>query len=788
MLSTEFNNIPANNRGKRIKALYQEILRQADALTIPTVEATAESQAVEAWYERNTAKLIYNAVKANKLESLATAAPESFKTLMEQEKKSNYVERVRTSIAYFMSDGPENSVGEWLSGKQHEIQDAFLNKLKEKGEKIIAEANDQLISQTTRLEIARKSGQENLIVGAKSYADLVNALTGRDAEGVLEILQSEQMQRIPEYLRYELLSMPVADEKSAILALTACAHSKDEEEKLIARFIAATGSGEGVTLLAQACAQVTEAQQDDFRKYLKSHAGLAVQINSDWTMNANAYVNASYGKGLFTITNHDGSRTEFDMSREKAHALLEILSAGPGYMAIAGNYAININAYASASYEDNKLELHEQDGSYIRFTMDEQEASQVLKQLAKMPPYSAFNERNVINTNAYQYVAYAEGTLRMKKQNGKYTHYNIGEEKAADLLAALEARPNYIRIENELLNMNAVSNISYDETNQRLDFEDAGGSGIAWFTMEREAASALFDKVAQRPGFIRLNDDIIVNMNLIADVDYNYTSKDRLVFGNTGGHAILRVEMTEAQAKPIIDALAERPNFMRIADNIVVNTNAVADVDYDRSSKGRLALGNAGGRMIANYEMTHEKAQPIIYALAERANFIRTDKDAVINFFSIGDVRYIGDMQPKISYRGPGRDQITSVEMDSSKARACFNSLHKVGLTMAQAQSEYLTMQQELGLEAAESSSYQSSYSSSYTDTSGTDMLMAAATISLMSSVMDTFSASSGMDMFNGGGGSFGGGGSSGSWNISCDIANDPMMNPDLRRKNFDFN
>lgn len=236
-------------------------------------------------------------------------------------------------------------------------------------------------------------------------------------------------------------------------------------------------------------------------------------------------------------------------------------------------------------------------------------------------------DRNLINTNSYSGVSYANGRIRMFDPSGK-TAINLPRavSEAQPLLDAIGPRSNMIPLGGDrYMNANMVALVRFRR--EDVDFIGADGKLLHSFPATRQDMATVQDNIAKRGNFVRADSKIFINTSACAAAGIQ--GGVFRVYNSRGKPLYEWRDMPLDQSIPLLETFSGRPGFVGVNPSLQVNAGNWAEaVGQDNT----LILSNSSGSGSLSWKCrAADDVQGFMTAFAARPGAVRISADTIIN-------------------------------------------------------------------------------------------------------------------------------------------------------------
>ncbi len=512
----------------------------------------------------------------------------------------------------------------WFRGAARSDKMNFLTRLKNTGDTVQNSVASELEKARADYDATGEKGWAKMLAAKKFYEGITAAIEGGDASALRKALRADRSAPVSPAVKAALFALPVAGYTDLLSAVAAIkTQNPVEEARLVGQVM--TGLGDDhlalIALRKAVDGLQDEAQAERFRKYAVGFAGQYAPFpDSAVNMNQVGYGQYNAEKKQLAVKTLNGYGWNFPMGEEDARYTLESMEARRNFMRI-DDAAINVNhvGYGSFDADKQQLKIKTLNGYGWTFTMNKEKAEEVLEQLAARPGYARI-EGAAINLNQVGYGSFdaTKQQLAVKTLNGYGWTFDMDAAKAERVLEQLLEKPNYFRIENTAINLNQVGYGSFDAARQQLAVKTLNGYG--WnFDMDGTKAEAVMQKITERPNYVRI-ENTVINTNQVGYGSYDAT-KQQLAVKTLNGYG-WNFDLDAAKAEEALGLFTAKPNYQRI-QNSAVNVMQVGYAHYD-ADKQKLAVKTLNGYGW-NFDMQADEAANTLQAFKKRREFLEIE-------------------------------------------------------------------------------------------------------------------------------------------------------------------
>lgn len=613
-----------------------------------------------------------------------------------------------TPLGEAFKSRPAASIAGWISGRTKEQTMSFNAALKQAGPEIktrglaLVESFKASSAETAARSLATLSAVHAF------YSDVVQAVRTRDAARFQDALKPENSPSVPEDVKARLFATPIDQGKTPLQSLGDFSFPTIRDEAAVLQAVVASFQNDvkGMRFLADLAAQATDdVKRERFQAYMSSFTGTIIPFSPTKVINANNFSLVEYAQGTLSV--YGARRNQISASRmspEEAAPFLDAFSSRPNVLSISDISHVNMNSVAAVFYQDERLKVYDMQGQEaFTWTVNAEKFAALASEVLKRPNFVKINDTHVININACGAVLSSDKRLRVYNTSGseKFTWSTPPEAMVKSFVDAVASRAQFAAMSpTQHFNINSIAALSYDGDRLVL-YNSQGGHTFGWSKVSAEEAAPLIEAYAKKPGVIKINDNNFVNAASWSAITY---IDGQLGFRRYSGSLALAWKMDQDEAQPILAQIAKRPNMLPIFDAVFVNANSCAAVSfYD----GSLRFYNSQGSNTLGWKLPAEEAAPILDKFKQRPNFVGLFDQTVINANSFPAVVYESG---SLSFRNARGSQAIGWQVNPARFEAFVGNLRTVGQTNA-LKADFSDHKGELKKAFASSGSSSNSYS-----------------------------------------------------------------------------
>ena len=275
-------------------------------------------------------------------------------------------------------------------------------------------------------------------------------------------------------------------------------------------------------------------------------------------------------------------------------------------------------------------------GEDYKRPMDDDRITALFNKLVDDGSFIAIGDE-LINTSTLQSLWYDSGKLYYQ-QAGDDGSVRMPQNEAEQIFDKLLEQKKFMRIADEVVNMNKVVNAWFEEagwlSSDKLRLNFIGDSSTTIYVDERQAKAAM-DQFAKRPHFAEIGGEI-VNVAMAGNV---WLSGKKLHISYPGTSCTIR--MGSETGRHLYDVFDEKFGFHEVGDELL-NGNMVSSADATKggwfsSDRVRYKILRDYGSISENYK----DAQSLVDSFAAQDNYVEIEGD-VLNINSLSSIYYDG--------------------------------------------------------------------------------------------------------------------------------------------------
>lgn len=597
----------------------------------------AEASKVAQWHERRGLDWVIKNVQAGQAFDWREAQ-EEIKATPAIENKTFASFLLDTPITGLFAAKPQSSVTGWITGSTKEKLAIFNDNLKSAG--IVIKANAALRVEEYKAEVARaeKAFTENLFSAHQFYTQVLAATSQRDRAAFLVAIHSPEAKTLSGSAKLKLLDAQVMRGQTSLDVLLNAPFSSPKEEAEFMESVLRQLDDDtvGLRFLSQSIERAQDpAQKERFRAYLSAFAGTAIPVNQNTVINANNFSGVDYAGGKLTLRDAQGkSLLEWGMPAAEAKPILDAFAARSNMLRLHENFYVNVNSYAAIQIEPGKIDFYGADGRIARtWPLSEESPQSVMDEVAKRRNFLKFDNKTFVNANHCAAVALENSNLNIYNAQGKIIGSRTGmsDGDANDLLSAFAGHSGLVAVNpTHLINVNSWAGLRH--TNGTLQMSDSKGwEKLSWIGV----TSASAEKIFARPGMIKASNTLAINLNHWHAVAYQ--SDKYLAFYNAKGGSAHGREMPPEEAQAILDAVAKRPEMIRVSGDVIVNSNRSSYTDFHEH---QIHMHNLKGDKSLHWPVRKADVTRVFNQFEGRPGQIRLADQLVVNAGSWGLIGY----------------------------------------------------------------------------------------------------------------------------------------------------
>jgi len=736
-LNTVFQGIAENKTDERIDALHQEIQRQLEPKLTELRQTLALVRNTSNWYSNNAADQVYASYQNG--QTIERDTVESGITVNNGDLHTSDGSNIISALEAVMSKRPNPGVITWLQGQARAQKEDFLTKLKHQGETILANASTAIENANTRVTETREAGWQNFSDTLTFYTELANAVTQNDHDALISALEVKTAASAS--VKSDLISRPLAGQPTGMLAIASMDFDNpNHESETVARVLSSIGNDfEALkTIQETVSAILDEDQKAKYQKYASAFAGMFVPVGND-VLNTNTMVGAVYEDGKLIVTftgGYKGSHSQCKYPMDKAHAqsIIDTLSDKVNFLQIRPNEVINSNTLVKLENDGDQLHVTVRGGymgshSTTKYTIDEEASRKIIQKVAERPNYEEVSEGVVFNTNALIGASYDDQKLTLRVSGGyKGSHstyeYPLDAAQSQAILASLSERPNFISVnDREAVNANTLIGADYNQEQLQITVRGgySGSHSTYVYDLKADKAQAVLAELSGLPHFEETGTGSVVNTNMMIGAVYGNDQLALTVSGGyKGSHSTYKYKVDREQARVFLTALEERKQYIQVATDEVVNTNALIGADYE---DGQLRLTARGGYKGAHstykYNMGEDAADQVLSALEKLPSYLKVADKYFVNANTTIGVGHDDEGKLNVTIAGgyKGSHSTYKYSIGKEQAAAFIKSYRQLGQRMG-ILSAHADQRDELLYGLREARAWESAYGSSHDNSS----------------------------------------------------------------------
>lgn len=626
-LTTEFQGIAEDKLDERIDALTSLIQEELTPILEEIQRTVAEFRNSQGWYKDNALETAYSSIQENSpLNKEGVEADVGKKEVILNEEDTS---SLTSQLSDAVSKRPDPGLWTWLKGESKQVRLDYLNSLKETGDALIAEAQEELARRKNQLSAAKQSHWENLVQLHDFYEGFAAAIISKNHKAILASLNSASAEGITPYAKSELIARPLNGYDSAFEAIANMDFpDQNTESEIIANIM--NGIGSDNEALRVICGMISSISDQDqagkYTKYASAFSGTFIPVG-DKAVNVNliGYASSSNAVVLGSSSSGRGYPERVNL-RENNDAILSALSENKSFVRLGEN-VINTNMIGFATSRNVIVTGSSTSGrGYPERLSIGEKGESFLNELEKRPNFIRVGEA-VVNSNKVGYVNKNNVIVTGSSTSGRGypERFSIGDD-AQDIMDAFAKLPNFIKVGDDIVNANMIGYA--DERTLVVPGCSSSGRGYPQ-TYDVTDNQDILNTLADLPNFVRVGKSV-VNIHKIGYAD----QRSLIVTGSsTSGRGYPKTIDIQDDSQAVFSELAKHSQFIKAGNNII-NANMVGYAD-DRSIV--VTSSSSSGRGYPKTLDVRENSEAILSALAKRPNFIRVG-DVLINLNKVGYV------------------------------------------------------------------------------------------------------------------------------------------------------